>query len=305
MDGTEQKRTDELFACCMWTDDIAHLDSGMHRSATACGRSDDAMYIFPVCRFRCLSLYFLDVYHYTFFHCSDIVVNCARYNEGCSGIWVIISMRHWNGMAVVAFVTQKGGCGKTTLALCLAVAAQQAGKQVVILDTDPQGSAAQWWEGRQEQAPELFAVKGEDIGRAVTNAQAKHFDLILIDTPARAEPVNAAAAHAADFCVIPCQPTLIDMRAQDPTVQTVKRLERRAAFVLTRCPPRGSRTTEAARGLQIFGLPVAPVLIGNRTAYPDATGSSLGVTEYEPEGKAADEIRAFWQWLLRQMEKRS
>ena len=66
-------------------------------------------------------------------------------------------------MAVVAFVTQKGGCGKTTLALCLAVAAQQAGKHVVILDTDSQGSAAQWWEGRQEQAPELFAVQGEDI----------------------------------------------------------------------------------------------------------------------------------------------
>jgi hypothetical protein len=61
-----KKRTDELFACCMWTDDIAHLDSGMHRYATACGQSDDAMYIFPVCRFRCLSLYFLDVYHYTF-----------------------------------------------------------------------------------------------------------------------------------------------------------------------------------------------------------------------------------------------
>ncbi len=95
------------------------------------------------------------------------------------------------------------------------------------------------------------------------------------------------------------------MRAQDPTVQTVKRLERRAAFVLTRCPPRGSRTKEAERGLQVFGLPVSPVLIGNRTAYSDATGSSLGVTEYEPHGKAAEEVRGLWQWLLRQMEKRS
>src|SRR5919109_5482313 len=102
--------------------------------------------MFIIILFRCLSLYFLDVYHYTFFYCSDIAVNRVRYNEGCSGIRAIIYMRYCNGMAVVAFVTQKGGCGKTTLALCLAVAAQQAGKQVVILDTDSQGSAAQWWE---------------------------------------------------------------------------------------------------------------------------------------------------------------
>jgi chromosome partitioning protein len=247
----------------------------------------------------------LSIYHYTFFHDSVIVINSVSENQEYPGEYTLISTRHWKNMPVVSFVTQKGGCGKTTLALCLAVAAQQAGKQVVILDTDPQGSAAQWWEGRQEGGPELFAVKGEDIARAVTTAQKSRFDLILIDTPARAEPVNAAAAHEADFCLIPCQPTLINMRAQDPTVQMVKRLERRAAFVLTRCPPRGSRTKEAEHGLQIFGLPVAPVLIGNRTAYPDATGSSLGVTEYEPQGKAAEEVRGLLQWLLRQMEKRS
>ena len=115
------------------------------------------------------------------------------------------------------------------------------------------------------------------------------------------QPVNAAAAQAADFCLIPCQPSLADMRAQSPTVQIVQRLEKHGAFVLTRCPPRGPRAKEAEKGLLVFGLPVAPVVIGNRAAYPDAYASGLGVTEFEPEGKAAAEIAALWQWIHRKL----
>ena len=123
-------------------------------------------------------------------------------------------------MSVISLVTQKGGCGKTTLTTCLAVVAQQAGQHVVILDTDPQATASQWWESRDEKTPALLEVKGEEIARAVAVVQEKGFDLVIIDTPARAEPINAAAAQVADFCLIPCQPSLADMRAQSPTVQT-------------------------------------------------------------------------------------
>jgi chromosome partitioning protein len=206
-------------------------------------------------------------------------------------------------MAVIALVTQKGGCGKTTLATCLAVVAHHLGRQVVILDADPQGTASQWWENREEKTPALLQVKGEEIARAVTVAHEQGFDLVLIDTPARAEPINAAAIQVADFCLLPCQPSLADMRAQAPTVQALTRLEKHGAFILTRCPARGSRTHEAERGLLVFGLPVAPVTIGNRAAYSDAYGRSLGVTEYEPSGKAAEEIRTLWRWLLHKMEK--
>ena len=208
-------------------------------------------------------------------------------------------------MSVISLVTQKGGCGKTTLATCLAVVAQQRGSKVVILDADPQGTASDWWESREEDTLSLLEVKGEEIDRAVQSAQSQGYDVILIDTPARTEPVNASAAQAADFCLIPCQPTLADMRAQSPTVQTVRRLEKRGAFVLTRCPPRGQRAKEAERGLLVFGLPVSPVTIVNRNDYPDAYGHSLGVTEYEPAGKAAQEITALWQWINRKMRKRS
>ncbi len=208
-------------------------------------------------------------------------------------------------MRVLSLVTQKGGCGKTTLTTCLAVAAGQDGKRVVVLDADPQGTASEWWESREQDTPYLLEVKGDEIAQAVESAREQQYDLILIDTPARAEPVNAAAAQAADFCLIPCQPTLADMRAQSPTVQTLKRLDKRGAFVLTRCPPRGQRVKEAERGLQMFGLPVAPVMIVNRNDYPDAYGSSMGVTEYDLRGKAAQEILDLWQWVNRKMEQRT
>lgn len=201
-------------------------------------------------------------------------------------------------MYVISLVTQKGGCGKTTLATNLAVTAAQAGQRALILDTDPQASASQWWESRDEtHAPYLIEAGSSEFEQATALAEEHGYTVVFIDTPARAEPVNAAAARVADFCLIPCQPTMADMRAQQVTVQTLKRLQKRGAFVLTRVPPRGPRVREAIRGLEVLGLPVTPVTIVNRHAYADAYASGLGVTEYEPHGKAADEILRLWRWL--------
>lgn len=209
-------------------------------------------------------------------------------------------------MPVISLVTQKGGCGKTTLTTCLAVVAGQAGKKVMILDTDSQGTASQWWESRDDNdIPYLVVVTGDEIQKAVETAKAKGYDVIIIDTPARAEPVNAAAARVADFCLIPCQPSMADLRAQSPTVQIIKRLDKKAGFILTRCPARGTRAKEAAHGLAVFGLAVSPVTIGNRTAFSDAYGNALGVTEYEPNGKAAEEIIALWKWINKKAGIRS
>ena len=125
---------------------------------------------------------------------------------------------------------------------------------------------------------------------------------MFIDTPGRDEPATAAAIRAADFCVIPCRPTPGDMKATPPTVATIRRLGKRAAFVLTQTPPRGVRLKEAEAGLSVLGM-VCPVHIVHRTAYQDAQGGGLGVTEFEPMGKAAGEIRALWAWMERKMEK--
>jgi len=205
-------------------------------------------------------------------------------------------------MRVIAFVTQKGGSGKSTLAFCCAVRAQQEGKRVLLLDLDPQATAEQWYLDRESETPNLIKLRAAQLEEAVNGARRGGYDFLIIDTPGRDEPATAAAIRAADFCVVPCRPTPGDMKATPPTIETINRLGKQAAFVLTQTPPRGARVSEAESGLKMLGI-VSPVRIVQRSAYQDAQGRGLGVNEYEPDGKAAQEIAALWKWVVRKLEK--
>jgi len=205
-------------------------------------------------------------------------------------------------MRVITLVTQKGGSGKSTLAFCCGVRAEEMGKRVLLLDMDPQATTELWYQDREAERPRLARISPGDLDQALKGALQEGFDYVLIDTPGRDEPATAAAIRASDFCIIPCRPTPGDMKATPATVGTIKRLGKPAAFVLTQTPPRGSRIIEADKGLGILGM-VAPVRIVQRSAYQDAQGMGLGVTEYEPDGKAAAEIKELWSWIVRKMEK--
>jgi chromosome partitioning protein len=92
------------------------------------------------------------------------------------------------------------------------------------------------------------------------------------------------------------------MKATPPTAETIRRLGKRAAFVLTQAPPRSFRNREAEKGLSVLGL-VCPVHVVLRSVYQDAQGAGLGVTEYEPDGKAAGEVRELWDWMSKKIRK--
>ena len=205
-------------------------------------------------------------------------------------------------MPVVSFVTQKGGSGKTTLAFSCAVAAQQTGHRVLLIDMDPQRTAERWYQDREADTPRLVSIDSVQLDQAIAVAQSKGFHIIFVDTPGRDEPSVAAAIRASDLCVVPCRPTPADMKATPQTINTIKRLNKPAVFVLTQTPPRGYRIREAEKGLSVLGI-VAPVRIVMRNAYQDAQSMGLGVTEYEPKGKAAREIKDLWTWIARKLEK--
>ena len=205
-------------------------------------------------------------------------------------------------MRVITFVTQKGGSGKTTLATSCAVAAEQAGHRALILDMDPQGSAEAWYQDREADTPRLARVTSSELDLAIKKAKTAGFQVVMIDTPGRDDPATAAAIRVSDICVVPCRPTPSDMKATPPTAATIKRLNKAAAFVLTQTPVRGFRIAEARAGLGMLGM-VAPVLIVSRNTHQDAYGAGLGVTEFEPAGKAASEIRELWVWLESRLEK--
>jgi chromosome partitioning protein len=196
-------------------------------------------------------------------------------------------------MPAIALLSQKGGTGKTTLAVHLAVASGDA----LVIDTDKQKSAAGWWREREGDLPELVTASSQNVPKAISVTSRQW---VFIDTPPHAEEALRAVCAAADFILIPTRPAILDLRAIADSVRLVN--GKAAVIVLNSCPPdRGFAeagiVTEARRALSVYGLPVCPVAVSQRVAFSHALTGGLAVTEFEPEGKAAREIRKLWEWL--------
>jgi chromosome partitioning protein len=201
-------------------------------------------------------------------------------------------------MYVLALVTQKGGSGKSTLSVGLAVAAMQRGERVALIEADVQGTISKWKERREEPYPRVECVADPaDLEPVISRLRAEGIWLAIIDTAATANRLAMRAIGSADFCLIPARPSPADIEAAIPTLIAIRRLDRRFAFVLNQTPTRGCRLSEAATSLNSLGVLALP-FIGQRNDHQDALGVGLGVTEFAPQGKASDEIAALWGWIL-------
>jgi len=196
-------------------------------------------------------------------------------------------------MKAITFVTQKGGSGKSTLCINLAVAAQEAGCSVCILEMDRQATVSDWAEHRTSESPEVAQVDATQLDEVMRNLRGLAYDYVFIDTPGVDSPGTLSAIRAADLCIIPCRPTPADLRAFKPTLAAVYRLEKRFAFVLNQTPPRSYRIRDAADGLAVLGI-LPDVNIVARNDHQDAIGMGQGVTEFNPSGQAAGGIRRLW-----------
>ena len=201
-------------------------------------------------------------------------------------------------MKTVAFLSQKGGSGKTTLAVHIAVAAQEDGERVVIVDTDLQKSAATWSESRASATPAVAPVATAALDDVIAAARHDAITLCIIDTAPHAAPNAARVARAADLVLIPCRPTAFDLAAAGSAVDIVRAAGAPGAFILSACPFRAPEILETRAVLTTrYGLPVAPVEITDRRAFARAIATGRAVTEFDSHGKAAEEIRALWRWL--------
>jgi chromosome partitioning protein len=199
-------------------------------------------------------------------------------------------------MKAITFVTQKGGSGKSTLCINLAVAAQEAGRSVCILEMDRQATVSDWAEHRTSETPEVAQIDAPQLDEVMKNLRGSAYDYVFIDTPGVDSPGTLSAIRAADVCIIPCRPTPADLRAFKPTLAAIYRLEKRFAFVLNQTPPRSYRVRDAADGLAVLGV-LPDVNIVARNDHQDAIGMGQGVTEFNPSGQAAGEIRRLWTWV--------
>jgi chromosome partitioning protein len=199
-------------------------------------------------------------------------------------------------MRTIAFVTQKGGSGKSTLCINLSIAAQEAGRSVCILEMDRQATVSEWAENREAEGPEVAQVEASQLDAVIERLKGSGYDYVFIDTPGVDNPGTLSAIRAANLCIIPCRPTPADLRAFKPTLAAICRLEKRFAFVLNQTPPRSYRVRDAAEGLAVLGV-LPDVHLVLRNDYQDAIGAGKGVTEFNPQGQAADEIRRLWTWV--------
>ena len=208
-------------------------------------------------------------------------------------------------MRTVSVISQKGGAGKTTLALHIAVVAQAAGYKVSVFDTDPQATAFQWSTWRQEESPPVIDCGSPTLlPRKLEQAASDGVDLAIIDTPPHADIMAREAAKAADLILIPCKPQAFDLASAQTSAELARSSRKEAFVILTGGPQRAaniySDVADIIRGtseIEGMGVGLAPVMLTHRAAYHHSTAQGATVTEYEPDGKAAEEVARLWQWL--------
>lgn len=199
-------------------------------------------------------------------------------------------------MHVIAVLNQKGGSGKTTIATHLARALQLDGADVLLVDSDPQGSARDWAAVREDQPLTVVGIDRPTIDRDLKNVARK--DFVVIDGAPQASDLAVSAIKAADFILIPVQPSPYDIWATADLVELVKqRIEvtdgrLQAAFVVSRAIKGTKIGAEVAEALAGYELPVLESRITQRVSYPGTAAVGTTVLDTEPAGDAAAEVRA-------------
>ena len=204
-------------------------------------------------------------------------------------------------MQTIAVISQKGGSGKTTTVVNLAVAAEEAGKSVVVIDLDPQASATHWHQARcaarggDEVTPHVQPTALAGLGAVLKSASAQGVDLVLIDTAPQTDTNAVTAIEAADTVLAICRTTVVDLRAIMNTLRLCRLRDVTPHVVLTQFEPQGPVRAETQRTLEEMEVEVLHEGLGHRIAFQHAMIDGQGVTEYDPSGKAAAEVRSLYK----------
>jgi chromosome partitioning protein len=193
----------------------------------------------------------------------------------------------------------KGGTGKSTVAIHLAVAAAQAGRSVTLMDTDPQATVMTWGKSRTAIEPQIIAGRAHDGAKRTNGANGR--DLLVIDTPPRTETSITNLAREADLIVIPLHCTMPDLAASQVTFRMAQAAARPFVIVFNSVNPRALEVNEVRQELKAKGYTVAPTVLAVRTSFSRALSSGMAVTEFERQGKAAGEINELWNWVAKQI----
>jgi chromosome partitioning protein len=203
-------------------------------------------------------------------------------------------------MRTLAVLSQKGGTGKTTLAVHLAVAAWAEQRRVLVADLDPQRSASEWRRARTGPGPGLVESKPGALFVAQQASERAGVDMMVLDTRPAADGDTAEAIRCADLCLIVLRPSFFDLKAAGRMADMTRVMGKTALAVLNQAPARrgdkeGPAVQEAIEGLRALALPMAPVSLRARSIYQSAVADGLTAQEALPGGAAIREIELLWR----------
>jgi len=211
-------------------------------------------------------------------------------------------MNSKNKLQVISFVAQKGGTGKSTVCIHLAVYAESMGLDVLVADLDPHScTTAEWASERESQSPFVITADKDDLNQLKKQAEEEKFDLLLLDCPPYINDIVRIATKISDYTLIPSSPRFADLRTLPRTIISV---EPPFAVLLNLCPHGNSigigsaKVFEARKLLKNNDIPTFKVSIVRREAFADALNGGQGINEYAPKSKAEKEIKDLFNCIM-------
>ena len=205
-------------------------------------------------------------------------------------------------MKTIAIVSQKGGSGKTTLALHLAVASASSGQNTAVIDLDPQASAANWSDRREAELPVVLSAHASRLPQEIARVREIGGEMLYVDTAPHSDSAALEAARSADLVLIPCRPAILDLEAITNTLAFLRTTGTPVLVVLNAIAATGQDARQAEEALSTHQVETCPVRLGRRVAFARALIAGQAAQEFEPDGKAAREVRMLHTFVLARLQ---